>query len=352
MRQQLRTSESGQTVVLGALFLTVILGFTALLVDSGSWLLQKRNLQGVADAAALAGVRELPLNPAGAVFVADDYISRNSADGATRDLSVEAVPFVNTIQIEVERDGGGSFIALFDVAEPRIVARATAVVSQVRAMPGMMPFGMMAGSFVFGESKEVKTQQPEIGNTGMIAPPMGDSPACPDASGVNDTEALLSGAVDACPVEPDIDPIPVQPGVAPNKIEQALDARIGASGSSGDSFTDVFEEINGSYSVKKPDSGRFGIIPVITNADGSTTWPSGNQGGGDNIIVKYYVFCYVGKKEGGDTNGYDSNPKIGGKSVYVVPLSRVSMPTNMPGVTYRDTWDASSNDPVAYRLTE
>ncbi len=48
-------SERGQTLVIFALFLVVLLGSTALAVDYGTWLKVRRDYQNVADAAVLAG---------------------------------------------------------------------------------------------------------------------------------------------------------------------------------------------------------------------------------------------------------------------------------------------------------
>ncbi|HEU0236387.1 MAG TPA: pilus assembly protein TadG-related protein, partial [Candidatus Limnocylindrales bacterium] len=47
--------ERGQVLAIGALFLVVLLGFTALAVDYGTYLLARRQYQNIADAASLAG---------------------------------------------------------------------------------------------------------------------------------------------------------------------------------------------------------------------------------------------------------------------------------------------------------
>jgi uncharacterized membrane protein len=52
----LRTSrESGQVAVLALLFMAVLLGMCAAVLDVGSWYRADRALQGNVDAAALAG---------------------------------------------------------------------------------------------------------------------------------------------------------------------------------------------------------------------------------------------------------------------------------------------------------
>lgn len=56
--------ESGQVLVIVAIFMVVLIGFAALAVDYGSYLIARRGYQNVADSAALAGSAQLsrPLN--------------------------------------------------------------------------------------------------------------------------------------------------------------------------------------------------------------------------------------------------------------------------------------------------
>lgn len=53
-------AESGQSIVLIAILLTVLCSFVALSVDLGLVYMERSNLQTAADAAALAGAKDLP----------------------------------------------------------------------------------------------------------------------------------------------------------------------------------------------------------------------------------------------------------------------------------------------------
>ena len=53
-------STQGQATVLTVVFLVVLLGMAALVLDVGSWYRAKRAAQSTADAAALAGAQALP----------------------------------------------------------------------------------------------------------------------------------------------------------------------------------------------------------------------------------------------------------------------------------------------------
>ena len=56
-------SDRGQATVLTLVFLVVLLGMAALVLDIGSWYRADRATQSAADAAALAGAQALPVQP-------------------------------------------------------------------------------------------------------------------------------------------------------------------------------------------------------------------------------------------------------------------------------------------------
>ena len=55
-----KNNERGQSMVLTVVFMVVLLGFAALVVDVGSWYRAHRSAQATADASALAGAAVLP----------------------------------------------------------------------------------------------------------------------------------------------------------------------------------------------------------------------------------------------------------------------------------------------------
>ncbi|HET8943213.1 MAG TPA: pilus assembly protein TadG-related protein, partial [Dehalococcoidia bacterium] len=72
-----RGRESGQTLVVAALVMAVVMGFTALAIDVGLFLEERRDNQNDADAMALAGVQYLPENPDMARKTARDWGLKN-----------------------------------------------------------------------------------------------------------------------------------------------------------------------------------------------------------------------------------------------------------------------------------
>jgi len=72
--------ESGQAIALLALILAGLVVIAGLVIDVGSWYRADRHIQVAADAAALAGAQELPLDTSRARGTAKDYGLRNYPD--------------------------------------------------------------------------------------------------------------------------------------------------------------------------------------------------------------------------------------------------------------------------------
>src|SRR5947209_4613273 len=82
LRQRTR-DEHGATIVFVAVVMIVILGMAALVVDVGSWFNTRREAQNAADAAALAGVQDLPGSASTAVNDAVSYGQTNYSGATT-----------------------------------------------------------------------------------------------------------------------------------------------------------------------------------------------------------------------------------------------------------------------------
>src|SRR3990172_5763048 len=83
--------ETGQTLVLLVLCVTALVGMAALVVDLGYFLLERRQLQTAADAAALAAAQELPGNNAAAA--AHQWAANNGYDSAHGATVVVVTPY-------------------------------------------------------------------------------------------------------------------------------------------------------------------------------------------------------------------------------------------------------------------
>jgi hypothetical protein len=119
--------ESGQAIVLSAVWMIVLLGMAGLVIDVGSWYRAQRNLQSDADAAALAAAQELPDDTATAGVMAKSYALKNGYTLTDSGISFSGVTAPNdSITIKVKAPAPTYFTKLFGLNSVDVDAKATA----------------------------------------------------------------------------------------------------------------------------------------------------------------------------------------------------------------------------------
>jgi Flp pilus assembly protein TadG len=119
--------EGGQTVVMLVLFLFVIIGMVGAVLDVGAWFRADRQLQNVADAAALAGAQELPSDPGLATSRAIQYAGKNDAALSAGNVTFSTNQVANdTIALDVGDAAPTVFTKLFGIETVTVRARAKA----------------------------------------------------------------------------------------------------------------------------------------------------------------------------------------------------------------------------------
>jgi putative Flp pilus-assembly TadE/G-like protein len=104
----------GQAFVLTILFLVVLMGMAAAVLDVGSWYRADRALQATVDAAALAGAQALPEDSGKASALANEYATKNGGGSIT--VSFSSQVFANdTITVGGTRPAPGFFAKVFGV---------------------------------------------------------------------------------------------------------------------------------------------------------------------------------------------------------------------------------------------
>jgi Putative Flp pilus-assembly TadE/G-like len=118
-------SSCGQAYVLTILFLVVLLGMAAAVLDVGSWYRAHRSLQATVDASALAGAQALPESTSEANALATEYASKNGGGDMTVTFSTKA--FANdTITVEGKRPAPGFFSKVFGLDSVTVRTTASA----------------------------------------------------------------------------------------------------------------------------------------------------------------------------------------------------------------------------------
>jgi hypothetical protein len=130
----------GQAAVLTILFLTVLLGASAMSLDVGSWYHAKRQLQATADAAALAGAQDLPESPADAQALAIQYAAKNNGVLAASGVSFSSDTSANdTINVKLSAPSPGFFSKLFGITSVTVGAKASARSDNIKAALRVAP---------------------------------------------------------------------------------------------------------------------------------------------------------------------------------------------------------------------
>ncbi|TML43435.1 MAG: hypothetical protein E6G19_12050 [Actinobacteria bacterium] len=100
----------GQATVLTLVFLIVLLGMAALVLDIGSWYRADRDTQSTADAAALAGAQSLPDDTSQAVSLASSYAGKNGGGLRSATILHEVLrPQLHHRRLDSHRSRGSAF---------------------------------------------------------------------------------------------------------------------------------------------------------------------------------------------------------------------------------------------------
>lgn len=146
-------SQKGTVIVVVALMMTVFISFLALVIDIGSLYLERIRLVNTLDAAALAGVQDLPDDSQQAETVALDYASRNGLDN---NVTVEITDDDHQIGLSGSKQVGMNFAVIFGIDQVEVAASSKARVGHVTAVTGAVPFGVVSQNFVYGDKYYLK----------------------------------------------------------------------------------------------------------------------------------------------------------------------------------------------------
>ncbi len=137
-------NDNGQATVVTVVFLVVLIGMAALVLDIGSWYRADRATQSTADAAALAGAQVLPYNTSNAGALALQYANKNGGGVTGSDVTITSSTLGpnDTIQVRVHRTAQGVFTKLFGVNSVSVGSKATARASLMQSAQYVAPIGV------------------------------------------------------------------------------------------------------------------------------------------------------------------------------------------------------------------
>lgn len=291
--------DDGAVAILVVLVMTALLALAALTVDAGAFYSERRQMQTAADAAALAGVQELPNAPASAESMAEQYALTNSPDVDVVNATIGAT-FVSDDTITVEltnSDMGLSFARFLGRETTRVRAKAKAVVgSPTTYGRGVMPFGIMArGStappYGLGGSDVELHTDPQNNSQGNFHTVELDKTS--GYSNANNIQGVVGGGGTTAPMSIG-DVLRTEPGNAANPEYNALKGYFTCNHTRAD-LNASYDSEKGVYTLTDADGApcrRIITCPVIIVEGGSYDWDSLNGRAGNVVVVgfaQYFV---------------------------------------------------------------
>ena len=140
--------------MLVAVGMTAFLGMLGLVIDVGQIFMERVRLVRAVDAAVLAGVQELPLQPKAALISAYEYALANSL--TPEDLQVGISEQNHIISAYAQKQVSLSFLSLFGFKQLQVSAEAAAMIGPVVGCTGVIPVGVPWDDFEFGQVYELK----------------------------------------------------------------------------------------------------------------------------------------------------------------------------------------------------
>lgn len=299
--------DEGVVAVVVAVMLVMLLGLAAVAVDAGLLYAKRRAMQTAADAAALAGVRELPADPAAAREKADQYALVNESDASDRSFTVQSTYAADDTIVATLRDPAlGMLLAkALGVASKPVEARAVAMVGSPTAYTHVMPFGIMSkepsGTAPFGYTfnQPVTLKQPaQQGASGnfqflsLTEPPGGHF-------GADDvTDALRNGGV---PNDVYIDTLyNTKTGMNGKQVTKSIKQWIGADDCSFDDVVDVGDD--GLVTITDKACHRVIVCPIIVDPGPPAQYNWTELNGSKPVLVIGFAYFFI---DGVGTTGND-----------------------------------------------
>jgi len=288
-----RRGERGQALVLFVMALAVLMGFTAMTIDVGLFLRERRNLQNAADAAALAGVLELPQSPAAAQLRAQEWAVQNGIDGTDgRQVESITVPQPDRIEVTIARPSTPFiFGRVLGLTSVDIRARAVAEVGSVTGTLGLTPFGVLENAVNYCTYLQVTQVSPPAScvttlkyDVNDVGANIGDLDFDGTGGGANELNEKIKGgnedplcSINEPPLPGCSTTVPGKPGNSTGQIRDAINWRI----SNTTVHCDTVSEVVG------PDTDGDGVPEVRSGCNpwGGAAGPDSDGDGGicDNI---------------------------------------------------------------------
>jgi hypothetical protein len=157
--------ESGAVLVMVAIAMVALLGFTALTIDGGRLFSEKSQLQNALDAAVLAGAQGLKTSTTEAKAIAIDVATKNGFPITETDLTVTADSIRATKQVNIPL----TFARVLGKNDADVSATSKAVIALLRSASGIAPIAVEEDEIPDGKELTCFNPGDQQGNCGFLA---------------------------------------------------------------------------------------------------------------------------------------------------------------------------------------
>ena len=289
LRRWLRGGSPGQTVIFFALMMTLIASFSALTIDVGLIVNERRDAQNDVDKAALAGAQELTLDPgsigadtAAATIAAQAWAASNGIDLTDPEITLDvdvvyncfsnADPVPTGVQVTVLRPAPSVFVGILGIVDWEATATATACAGLPIETAGTMPWAVseVSGCFTesggeytpnWGASCQIVMDSSASGLHGELGLGRGSNDGCDSGNGAANglKDNIIYGGVVNCRL--DVDYVQGNNGFNAGPAHTGIETRLSTEGACDDSndgndfedfeevFTPLSEEVAEGYTA-------------------------------------------------------------------------------------------------------
>jgi hypothetical protein len=150
-----KLDNKGNVAIILCLVFTVLLGFTAYVVDIGLIYVEKVKLSNAIDAAVLAASLELPTDPIKAKDIATEYLQKNNVDPGKVSITIGADN--KSIEMVGIKTVDHFFAPIFGIDTSDVNAITKAIIAPVKSVKGgIRPFAVEIFDFSYGDEVILK----------------------------------------------------------------------------------------------------------------------------------------------------------------------------------------------------
>ena len=165
-----KLDNKGNVAIILCLVFTVLLGFTAYVVDIGLIYIEKTKLSNAIDSALLAASLELPTSSTKAKTVAIEYLQKNDTDPSKVSIVIGADN--KSIQMSGVKNVNHFFAPIIGIDSSDVTTSAKVIIAPVKsARGGIRPFAVEKFNFSYGDAVTLKEGAGDgyHGNYGAVA---------------------------------------------------------------------------------------------------------------------------------------------------------------------------------------